>query len=94
MAQRGYHYDPAIWHVVMCSIYSDYAEVAKKYGLSGNAEFFADMAARRQRRRRGQGGSVLLLRSNALRAREPPEVNSSGVLSSDVLRKTAIALLG
>lgn len=44
MAQRGYHYDPAIWHVVMCSIYSDYAEVAKKYGLSGNAEFFADMA--------------------------------------------------
>lgn len=28
----------------MCSIYSDYAEVAKKYGLSGNAEFFADMA--------------------------------------------------
>lgn len=42
MAQRGYHYDPAIWHVVMCSIYSDYAEVAKKYGLSGNAEFFAD----------------------------------------------------
>lgn len=44
MAQRGYHYDPAIWHAVMCSIYSDYAEVAKKYGLSGNAEFFADMA--------------------------------------------------
>ena len=42
--QHGYHYDPATWHAIMCTMYSDFCEVAKKYGLGGNAEFYADMA--------------------------------------------------
>lgn len=33
------------WYAVLNSIYSDYAGVAKKYGLLGNTDFFADMAA-------------------------------------------------
>lgn len=33
------------WYAVMNSIYSDYAGVAKKYGLLGNTDFFADMTA-------------------------------------------------
>lgn len=44
MTQRGYHYNPATWHAIMCAMYSDFCEVAKKYGLGGNAEFYADMA--------------------------------------------------
>lgn len=30
MTQRGYHYDPATWHAIMCAMYSDFCEVAKK----------------------------------------------------------------
>ena len=35
---------PNKWHAIMCAMYSDFCEVAKKYGLGGNAEFYADMA--------------------------------------------------
>lgn len=42
---KGIKASPEEWYAVMNSIYSDYAGVAKKYGLQGNADFFADMAA-------------------------------------------------
>lgn len=32
------------WFAIMNSVYSDYYAVAKKYGLAGNTDFWADMA--------------------------------------------------
>lgn len=42
--QRGYKHNPVEWYAIMNAMFSDYYNVAKKYGVAGNAEFYADLA--------------------------------------------------
>lgn len=44
LKQRGYKHTQAEWYAVMNAMYSDFYGVAKKFGLAGNPEFFADLA--------------------------------------------------
>lgn len=44
-ALKGINATPETWFAIMNSVYSDYYAVAKKYGLAGNADFYADLAA-------------------------------------------------
>lgn len=44
MQKRGYGHDPIEWYAVMNAMYSDYYNVAKKHGLAGSVDFFADLA--------------------------------------------------
>lgn len=44
MAQRKIGLDPLKYWVTLNMIYSDYSPVAKKHGLGGNLDFYADMA--------------------------------------------------
>lgn len=44
LKQRGYKHTETEWYAVMNAMFSDFYGVAKKYGLAGNPEFFADLA--------------------------------------------------
>lgn len=44
MAQRKIGLDPVQFWVTLNMIYSDYSPVAKKHGLGGSLDFYADMA--------------------------------------------------
>lgn len=44
LQQRGYKHNPVEWYAVMNAMFSDYYVVAKKYGMAGNADFYADLA--------------------------------------------------
>lgn len=44
MAQRKIGLDPVQFWVTLNMIYSDYSSVAKKHGLGGSLDFYADMA--------------------------------------------------
>lgn len=44
MAQRKIGLDPVQFWVTLCMVYSDFSPVAKKHGLGGSLDFYADMA--------------------------------------------------
>ena len=44
LSKRGYNYDPVEWYAVLNAMFSDYYPVAKKHGLAGSVDFYADMA--------------------------------------------------
>lgn len=44
LSKRGYNYDPVEWYAILNAMFSDYYPVAKKHGLAGSVDFYADMA--------------------------------------------------
>ena len=44
MAQRGLSFSPNDFWVVLNMIYSDYSQIARKYNVGSNIEFYVDMA--------------------------------------------------